>query len=42
VAGYQCSAWIDRKTQVGVIVLTTKQEKFLGLRALERLVEANR
>jgi CubicO group peptidase (beta-lactamase class C family) len=42
LAGYQCSAWIDQKTQVGVILLTTKQEKFLGLRALELLVEANR
>lgn len=42
VAGYQCSAWIDRKTHLGVITLTTRQEKFLGLRALEILANADR
>jgi CubicO group peptidase (beta-lactamase class C family) len=42
VAGYQCSAWIDPKTRLGIIVLTTRQEKFLGLRALEILANANR
>ncbi|MDQ3373439.1 MAG: beta-lactamase family protein [Acidobacteriota bacterium] len=40
LAGYQCSAWIDPKTRLGVITLTTKQEKELGLRALEILVAA--
>jgi CubicO group peptidase (beta-lactamase class C family) len=42
LAGYQCSAWIDPKTRLGVITLTTKQEKYLGLRALEILADANR
>ena len=42
LAGYQCSAWIDLKTRLGVILLTTKQEKYLGLRALEILANANR
>jgi len=42
VAGYQCSAWFDPKTRLGVITLTTRQEKFLGLRALEILADANR
>jgi CubicO group peptidase (beta-lactamase class C family) len=42
VAGYQCSVWIDPKTRLGVITLTTKQEKELGLRALEILANANR
>jgi CubicO group peptidase (beta-lactamase class C family) len=42
LAGYQCSAWIDPKTRLGVITLTTKQEKFLGLRALEILANSNR
>jgi CubicO group peptidase (beta-lactamase class C family) len=42
LAGYRCSAWIDPKTRLGVIVLTTKQEKELGLRALEILANANR
>ena len=37
LAGYQCSAWIDPKSRLGVITLTTRQEKFLGLRALEVL-----
>ena len=40
LAGYQCSAWIDPKTRLGVITLTTRQEKFLGLRALEILANA--
>lgn len=40
LAGYQCSAWIDPKTRLGVITLTTKQEKFLGLRALEIVANA--
>ncbi len=38
LAGYQCSVWIDPKTQLGVITLTTNQEKYLGLRAFEMLV----
>jgi CubicO group peptidase (beta-lactamase class C family) len=42
LAGYQCSAWIDPKTRLGVITLTTRQEKFLGLRALEILANAHR
>ena len=42
LAGYQCSTWIDPKTRLGVITLTTRQEKFLGLRALEILADANR
>lgn len=42
LAGYQCSVWIDTKTRLGVITLTTKQEKELGLRALEILANANR
>ena len=41
LAGYQCSAWIDPKTHLGVITLTTRREKFLGLRALEILANAN-
>ena len=41
LAGYQCSAWIDPKTRLGVITLTTRQEKFLGLRALEILANAH-
>ncbi|MCA1625725.1 MAG: beta-lactamase family protein [Acidobacteria bacterium] len=40
LAGYQCSTWIDPKTRLGIITLTTKQEKELGLRALEILVVA--
>lgn len=40
LAGYQCSAWFDPKTRLGVITLTTRQEKFLGLRALEILANA--
>jgi CubicO group peptidase (beta-lactamase class C family) len=42
IAGYHSSTWIDPKTRLGMIVLTTKQEKFLGLRALEVLADANR
>lgn len=37
-AGYQCSTWFDPKTRIGVITLTTRQEKFLGVRALDILV----
>lgn len=42
LAGYQCSVWIDPKTRLGVITLTTRQEKDLGLRALEILADVNR
>jgi CubicO group peptidase (beta-lactamase class C family) len=41
LAGYQSSAWFDQKTRLGVVTLTTRQEKFLGLRALEIIVNAN-
>ena len=40
LAGYQCSVWIDPKTRLGVITLTTKQEKELGLRAFEIIAAA--
>ena len=40
VAGYQSSAWFDSKTRIGVVTLTTRQEKFLGLRALEIIVNS--
>jgi CubicO group peptidase (beta-lactamase class C family) len=36
-AGYQCSVWFDPKTRLGMITLTTRQENFLGLRALSLL-----
>ena len=42
LAGYQCSSWIDPKTRLGVVTLTTRREKFLGLRALEILANAHR
>jgi hypothetical protein len=35
LAGYQCSAWFNSTTRLGVITMTTRQEKFLGFRALE-------
>lgn len=41
LAGYQCSAWFDSKTRLGVITMTTRQEKFLGLRALEIIVNTS-
>jgi len=40
LAGYQTSAWFDPKTHVGVVTLTTRQEKFLGLRALGLVVNS--
>jgi CubicO group peptidase (beta-lactamase class C family) len=40
LAGYQCSVWFDPKTRLGVITLTTRQEKYLGHRALEILANA--
>ena len=39
-AGYRCSAWFDPKTRLGVATMTTRQEKFLGLRALEIIVNS--
>ena len=39
-AGYRCSAWFDPKTRLGVVTLTTRLEKWLGLRALEIIVNS--
>ncbi|MBA3673891.1 MAG: beta-lactamase family protein [Chitinophagaceae bacterium] len=38
LAGYYSSIWVDPITQIGIITLTTKPEKYFGLRALEILV----
>jgi CubicO group peptidase (beta-lactamase class C family) len=40
LAGYQCSAWFDPKSGLGVVTLTTRREQMLGLRALALLAAA--